>query len=62
MFGEVLVQCPYCFESIAVGVDSPETGNAIMVEDCSVCCRPIELRVKFDRNGECRVDARRENG
>ncbi len=41
---EVPVDCPYCGESIAVVVDT-SVDEQEYVEDCSVCCRPIELSV-----------------
>ncbi len=40
----VLIQCPYCGESIEVVVDA-SAGDQSYVEDCQVCCRPIELQV-----------------
>ena len=40
----VVIQCPYCGEEIDLVVDcSVEYQDYI--EDCSVCCQPIELRV-----------------
>ncbi len=36
------IQCPYCGETIEVQVeDLPEAQS--YVEDCSVCCRPIQI-------------------
>lgn len=40
----VPVTCPYCGESIEIMVDESE-GTAAYVEDCPVCCRPIEVGV-----------------
>lgn len=37
------VQCPYCGEWIELPVDPAATGQRC-VEDCPVCCRPIEVR------------------
>ncbi len=38
------VQCPYCGEIIDIQVDTTvELQNYI--EDCSVCCRPIEFSI-----------------
>ena len=38
------VQCPYCGETIEVQVEVlPEDQSYI--EDCSVCCRPIQIEV-----------------
>jgi hypothetical protein len=41
------LDCPYCGESIEFGVDT-SAGEQSYIEDCSVCCRPIEVRVAWD--------------
>ncbi|PHS72384.1 MAG: restriction endonuclease [Cycloclasticus sp.] len=40
-------QCPYCGEHIDVFVDISQ-GSHQTIEDCSVCCRPIELNISVD--------------
>lgn len=39
------VICPYCFEEILLNVDTCQ-GDHSTIEDCSVCCRPIEFDVR----------------
>ena len=34
--------CPYCWQEISMLLDSG-MNNETFVEDCEVCCRPIEL-------------------
>ena len=46
------VQCPYCGESIDLEVDS-SGGQQSYIEDCRVCCRPIEVRVVWGGDGWC---------
>jgi len=41
---EVKVRCPYCGESIWILVDR-SVDEQRYVEDCQVCCRPMELLV-----------------
>lgn len=41
------IVCPYCGESFEVGVDI-SAGDQQYIEDCEVCCRPIELRLHVD--------------
>lgn len=41
------IQCPYCGESIEVIVDTSIFHQAY-IEDCAVCCRPIEMDVTVD--------------
>ena len=41
------VVCPYCGEAVTIAVD-PGGGSAQeYVEDCEVCCRPWDVRVRF---------------
>lgn len=53
------VQCPYCGESIELELDS-SAGEHGCIEDCSVCCRPIEVRL-FAQGDEWRVEVQRED-
>jgi transcription elongation factor Elf1 len=39
--------CPHCFQRISVLLD-PGAGEASLVEDCEVCCRPIQIRYEID--------------
>lgn len=47
----VTIDCPYCGESFASQVD-PSAGSQRYIEDCAVCCRPIEVSVRVDADGE----------
>lgn len=42
---ETKVNCPYCGELIHVLLDS-SVDYQEYIEDCQVCCRPIEFRVE----------------
>jgi hypothetical protein len=53
------VQCPYCGETVPVLVDTGGGASQRYVEDCSVCCRPMELSVHGGDEGEFTVEARR---
>ena len=41
------VVCPYCGESVVVGVDSGGGSVQQYVEDCEVCCNPWSVTVRF---------------
>ena len=41
---ESRVFCPYCGESIEVLLNPEELGCEY-IEDCQVCCRPIEFTI-----------------
>jgi len=34
--------CPYCWERISMLLD-PDMSGEVYVEDCQVCCNPIEI-------------------
>lgn len=44
------VRCPYCGESFETLVDL-SVGSATYVEDCQVCCQPIEMSCEVDDAG-----------
>lgn len=54
---EVDVQCPYCWEHFVLLVD-PSVESQEYVEDCEVCCRPIDFDIEVGASGEARVSAR----
>lgn len=43
--------CPYCGEAIELTADA-SAGAQDYIEDCPVCCRPIQVRVGLDADGE----------
>jgi hypothetical protein len=44
------VQCPYCGESFETRLDL-SAGSASYIEDCQICCQPIELSVIVNAAG-----------
>ncbi len=48
--GEHHFQCPYCGEGVSVVIDTSAADQAY-VEDCEVCCQPIELAFAVDDEG-----------
>lgn len=45
------IQCPYCGEPIGVQLDL-SAGSQSYIEDCQVCCQPIQLSVQVSDSGE----------
>ena len=54
---ETSVYCPYCGESIEVLLN-PEDVGAEYIEDCQVCCRPIEFFLREDASGSLEAEVR----
>ena len=52
------VQCPYCGETIEVDIEILEEAQSF-IEDCSVCCRPIQFEVSTNVDEELEVVATR---
>ena len=46
----VAVRCPYCGERLQTRVDLTAEEPAY-IEDCEVCCRPIEFHIERDAAG-----------
>ncbi len=44
---EHFFQCPHCWEEISMLLDS-SVRQQTYVEDCEICCNPIEVRVRFE--------------
>lgn len=55
------VTCPYCGEPVDTLLDAVRAGDRY-VEDCPVCCRPIEYWVTAAPDGSLDVVARGEDG
>jgi len=44
------IQCPYCGEPFDTTVDA-SAGSSAYIEDCQICCRPIEIRLDVSVDG-----------
>lgn len=52
---DATVLCPYCGASVELTLDP--SGGAVQdyIEDCSVCCQPWRVHVRWRRNGRADV-------
>lgn len=41
---ETEIMCPHCGESFPLQVDTSQSEQSL-IEDCTVCCRPITLTI-----------------
>jgi hypothetical protein len=39
---EYFFDCPYCWQEISMLID-PYSGDQTYIEDCEICCNPIEI-------------------
>jgi hypothetical protein len=53
---EKFFKCPYCLQRISMILEPSEEGPQVYIEDCEVCCNPIELT--YETNGEKIVNFR----
>lgn len=59
MIETLTIDCPYCGETFDTVVDA-SAGDQDYIEDCVVCCRPIECRLRVTAGG-LRLDVRRDD-
>jgi transcription elongation factor Elf1 len=50
------IRCPYCAEMSQIQVDL-SAGDQNYIEDCQVCCQPIQLNCTIDDFRLVSVDA-----
>ena len=53
------VECPFCGETITVFVDC-SVDRQTYVEDCSVCCRPIQFDAVCEEGELVSMNLRRD--
>lgn len=49
------VACPWCGEVVSVRLDPGGGPAQEYVEDCQVCCRPWQVHVTWDADGQAEV-------
>ncbi len=47
LISETDITCPHCGENFPLNVDTSQR-NQSFIEDCTVCCRPIQLAVRCE--------------
>ncbi len=54
------VHCPYCGEGIELEVDCSVPSQRY-IEDCPVCCRPLDVQAQADPDGQPGLIVRRQD-
>jgi hypothetical protein len=57
---EDTIMCPYCGEHFTVLIDC-SVSEQQYIEDCEICCRPIEFHVLVNDNNDFDVTVHSEN-
>ncbi|MBR9914845.1 MAG: CPXCG motif-containing cysteine-rich protein [Algicola sp.] len=53
---EHFFQCPYCWETISMLIDTSQSQQRY-IEDCEVCCNPIQLHIGIENQEIIRFEA-----
>ena len=54
---EYFFACPYCSERISMVLDT-SVKRQTYIEDCEVCCQPIEVSYVVKNDEVCQFEAR----
>jgi len=57
---EIQIHCPYCGEPLDILVDG-SVEEQEYIEDCQVCCRPIDIQTHVSAAGDIQVIPRHED-
>ena len=60
MLDEVTVNCPYCGAVFTTLVDC-SAGDQRYIEDCQVCCAPINMHLETDEQQLKALEVRRDD-
>jgi hypothetical protein len=54
---EHFFSCPYCWQEISMVIDD-SIARQTYVEDCEVCCKPIEIKYVIEDSEVAEFEAR----
>jgi len=60
LISTIISDCPYCGEKIELVVDA-SIHEQRYIEDCEVCCRPINININVDIQGDIQLTVSDEN-
>jgi hypothetical protein len=55
------VSCPYCGEAVELDIDEGGGSRQAFVQDCPVCCRPWQVQIERDGDGDWNATLRTED-
>ncbi len=56
---ETTITCPFCGEPTEVSCDE-DAGKHVFIQDCDVCCHPIQVVAHVSPDGELSISAERD--
>ena len=56
LLSEQTVTCPSCWQQHPVVIDLTDEQRTL-IEDCRVCCNPMQITYQLDGDDVCSVDA-----
>ena len=59
---ETEVVCPYCGEKNLMRFFYLQDNEQSLIEDCIVCCKPMEITARKDSEGNVSVDVKTDEG
>ena len=62
MSDEIRFFCPYCGEENITDIYISAGNTQEFIHDCEVCCRPVEIKLTFDRDGNVNLEIRNDEG
>jgi hypothetical protein len=54
---DAVYTCPHCFEENYLGVDPSGGRRQELIEDCPVCCNPIQFVFVIDPDGDAMIES-----
>jgi hypothetical protein len=48
------ILCPWCGEPLEIAIEADVAGT--MIQDCEVCCQPMQLTIRRDGWGDPDID------
>ncbi|NOT08427.1 MAG: CPXCG motif-containing cysteine-rich protein [Gemmatimonadales bacterium] len=48
---EAVIHCPHCGEELEIQLDPGGGTHQEYVEDCQVCCQPMQIQVSYNNRG-----------
>ena len=54
-------ECPYCGVENSIRLDATGGRKQLFVQDCAVCCKPIQIYVEFENSEVAHFSADRQD-